>query len=175
MMALGGALRFLDSEGELTETPPTEATNRTFYVMGGRIKPLSAHSLDGLDVVFSNKTSKIDVGIALDIETDDAELLAKGICNTKSESPFAVQSDDPGEKINISLQCASPVDGKAYEFAVMTLTNTVADAVFDKLAFTRPEGFRYYRLKLDRTSDAETRTKTLRATLKHVGFQVIVR
>ena len=95
-------------------------------------------------MVFSNKTSKLDVGITLDIEPTDAELLAKGICNTKSEIPFSVQSDDPSEKIKISLQCANPVDGKAYAFAVMTLTNTVADAVFDKLVVRRPEGFRNY-------------------------------
>ena len=174
-LALGGALRFLDSEGELTETPPAEATNRTFYVMGGRIKPLSAHSLDGLDVVFSNKTSQLDVGLAMDIEPDDAELLAKGICNAKSVNPFGVQSDDEGEKINISLQCANPVEGKIYEFAVMTLTNTVADAVFDKLVFTRPAGLAHYKLELERVSDTEAGTKTLRATLKVHGFQMSIR
>ena len=175
MLALGGALRFLDSEGELTETPPAEATNRTFYVTGGRIKPLSAHSLDGLDVVFSNKTSKLDVGIALDIEPTDAELLAKGLCNAKSENPFSVQSDNANEKIKIALECADPVEGKIYEFAVMTLTNTVADTVFDRLAFTCPEGFSHYKLNLERISDAEAGTKTLRATFKKCGFMLSIR
>ena len=172
MLTLGGALRFLDSEGALTETPPAEATNRTFYVTGGRIKPLSAHSLDGLDVVFSNKTSKLDVGIALDIEPTDAELLAKGLCNAKSENPFSVQSDNANEKIKIALECADPAEGKIYEFAVMTLTNTVADTVFDRLAFTRPEGFSHYKLNLERISDAEAGTKTLRATFKKCGFML---
>ena len=175
VLALGGALRFLDSEGELTDTSPADATNRTFYVTGGRIKPLSAHSLDGLDVVFSNKTSNLEVGIAMDIEPDDAELLAKGICNAKSENPFTIQSDNANEKINIALECANPVKGKVYEFAVMTLTNTVADAVFDRLAFTRPKGFANYKLDFERVSDTEAGTKTLRATFKEHGFVVSFR
>ena len=126
-------------------------------------------------MVFSNKTSKLDVGIALDIEPTDAELLAKGLCNAKSENPFSVQSDNANEKIKIALECADPVEGKIYEFAVMTLTNTVADTVFDRLAFTRPEGFSHYKLNLERISDAEAGTKTLRATFKKCGFMLSIR
>ena len=53
--------------------------------------------------------------------------------------------------------------------------DAVADAVFDRLAFARPEGFTQYGLVLERTSDTETGTKTLRATYKLRGFQMCIR
>ena len=174
-LALGGALRYLDSEGAVTSTPPADATNRTFYVTGGRVKPLTADALEGLDVVFSNKTSKLEVGLAMDVAPADATLLVKGICNTTSPAPFAWQSDEASPKITIRLDCADETPRLSYEFAVMTLSRDVADGVFDCVRFTLPDGFRHYGVTTTRTYDAEANTATLHATLEQRGIMLILR
>jgi hypothetical protein len=174
-LALGGALRFLDPEGALTSTPPAGAANRTFYVMGGRVKPLSADALEGLDVVFSNKTSKLEVGLAMDVAPADATLLAKGICNTNSSAPFAWQSDEASPKITVRLDCDDATPQPSYEFAVMTLSSDVADSVFDSVKLIKPAGFEKYGVKTRRTYDAVANTATLHATLEPCGLLLLVR
>ena len=174
-LALGGALRYLDGTGAVTDAPPADATNRTFYVTGGRVKPLTADALEGLYVVFSNKTSKLDVGLAMDVAPADATLLAKGICNTNSSAPFAWQSDESSPKITIRLDCADETPRQNYEFAVMTLSRDVADGVFDSVRFTLPDGFRHYGVTTTRTYDAEANTATLHATLEQRGIMLILR
>ncbi|MBQ6915515.1 MAG: hypothetical protein IJQ65_07325 [Kiritimatiellae bacterium] len=174
-LALGGALRYLDGTGAVTDVPPAHATNRTFYVTGGRVKPLTADALEGLYVVFSNKTSKLDVGLAMDVAPADATLLAKGICNTNSSAPFAWQSDEASPKITIRLDCADETPRQNYEFAVMTLSRDVADGVFDSVRFTLPDGFRHYGVTTTRTYDAEANTATLHATLEQRGIMLILR
>ena len=173
-LALGGALRFLDSEGAVTSTPPADATNRTFYVTGGRVKLLSAYALDGLDVVFSNKTSKLDVGLAMDVAPADATLLAKGICNTASPAPFAWQSAEASPNITIRLDCDDATPQPSYEFAVMTLSSDVADSVFDSVKLIKPAGFKGYGVKTRRTYDAVANTATLHATLAPCGLLLLV-
>ena len=173
-LALGGALRYLDSGGVVTSTPPADAMNRTFYVTGGRVKPLTADAFEGLDVVFSNKTSKLEVGLAMDVAPADATLLAKGICNTNSSAPFAWQSDAASPKITIRLDCDDETPKECYEFAVMTLSSAVADSVFDRVKFVKPAGFTKYGVKTRRTYDAVANTATLHATLEPSGLMMLV-
>ena len=174
-LALGGALRYLDGDGVVTAVPPSDATNRTFYVTGGYVKPLTADALEGLYVVFSNKTSKLPVGLAMDVAPADANLLAKGICNVGSPMPFAWQSDEASPAIRIRLDCSDETPKESYEFAVMTLSDDVADDVFDSIKFTRPDGFDHYGVKTTRTYDAEAHTATLHATLEPRGIVLLLR
>ena len=88
-LALGGALRYLDSEGDVTSTPPADATNRTFYVTSGSLKPVSARSLDGLYVVFSNTTSKADVALRFDTDPSETEMAQYGVINLKADAPLS--------------------------------------------------------------------------------------
>ena len=174
-LALGGALRYLDDAGVVTAVPPSDATNRTFYVTGGYVKPLTADALEGLYVVFSNKTSKLPVGLAMDVAPADADLLAKGICNVGSPMPFAWQSDEASPAIRIRLDCSDETPKGSYEFAVMTLSDDVADDIFDSIKFTRPDGFDHYGVKTTRTYDAEAHTATLHATLEPRGIVLLLR
>ena len=173
-LALGGNLRFLDAEGNVTETIPENASSRSFYVVGGKVKPIAAHALDGLDVVFSNKTSKLDTGLALDVNAKDAELRAKGVCNVKSPAPFAFQDDDPSKKIPVYLECADEVPSAEYAFGVMTVRKG-CEGVFDLLRIVKPASLDGLKLTLKTVEDAEAGTVTLEASMKKYGFAVSIR
>ena len=173
-LALGGDLRFLDAEGTVTEEIPKDATNRTFYVTGGKVKPLAAHALDGLDVVFSNKTSKLDVGLALDLNTTDEELRTKGICNVKSSAPFAFLDDDAQKKIPLYLEWDNIPQADEYSFNVMTVNADCADAL-NKLKIVVPQSLAHLKLTTTRSVDTEAGTVTLSAKLKKYGFAISIR
>jgi hypothetical protein len=191
-LALGGDLRFLEFEtnfvesvdkdglskvvtnitSTVVETIPNDAANRTFYVMGGKVKPLTAYALDGLDVVFSNKTSKLDVGLALDIKSTDEELCAKGICNVKSPAPFAFLDDDAQKKAPIYLECNDETPETEYSFNVMTVKAECADAL-NLFKIVLPQSLTH--LKLTTTKVADAGTVTLSAKLKKYGFAISIR
>ena len=173
-LALGGDLRFLDKEGVVADAIPEDATNRTFYVTGGKVKPLSAHALDGLDVVFSNKTSKLDVGLVLDINSEDEELRAKGICNVKSPAPLAFLDDDAQKKVPLYLECNDETPAEEYSFNVMTVDADCADAL-KLLKIAVPESLAHLKLTTTKVADAETGTVTLSARLKKYGFSISIR
>ena len=173
-LALGGNLRFIDAEGNVTETIPEEAANRTFYVVGGKVKPISAYALDGLDVVFSNKTSKLDVGLALDVDAKDEVLQAKGICNVKSPAPFAFLDDDVSKKIPVYLECAEELAANELSFGVMTVKKG-CEGVFDRLELQKSDSLNSLKITLEQVEDTEAGTVTLKATAKKYGFAVSIR
>ena len=193
-LALGGDLRFLefdtnivekvDGEGAtklvtnitstVVETIPNDAANRTFYVMGGKVKPLTAYALDGLDVVFSNKTSKLDVGFALDIKSTDEELRAKGICNVKSPAPFAFFDDDAQKKAPIYLECNDETPATEYSFNVMTVKAECADAL-NLFKIVLPQSLTHLKLTTTKVADTDAGTVTLSAKLKKYGFAISIR
>ena len=193
-LALGGDLRFLEIEtnfvekvandgaiqivtnviSTVVEDIPEDPASRTFYVVGGKVKPLSAHALDGLDVVFSNKTSKLEVGFALDLHTTDEELRTKGICNVKSPSPLAFLDDNPSKKIPVYVECADETPANEYSFGVMTVDSGCA-AVLDLLEVIRPSVLSSYKVKLNRVPDVNAGTVTLVANLKKYGFAISIR
>jgi hypothetical protein len=193
-LALGGDLRFLEFEtnfvesvdkdglskvvtnitSTVVETIPNDAANRTFYVMGGKVKPLTAYALDGLDVVFSNKTSKLDVGLALDIKSTDEELRAKGICNVKSPAPFAFLDDDAQKKAPIYLECNDETPETEYSFNVMTVKAECADAL-NLFKIVLPQSLTHLKLTTTKVADTDARTVTLSAKLKKYGFAISIR
>lgn len=174
MLALGGDLRFLDASGAVTEAIPSDATNRTFYVTGGKVKPLSAHALDGLDVVFSNKTSTLDVGLALDVNAQDEELRAKGICNVKSPAPFAFLDDDVSKKIPVYLECTDELATNELSFGVMTVKKG-CEGVFGRLELLKPRSLNSFKITLEQIEDTVADTVTLKATAKKYGFTISIR
>jgi hypothetical protein len=173
VLALGGTHRFLDASGAVTEEIPEDPARRTFYVVGGKVKPLTAYALDGLDVVFSNKTSNLDVGLVLNMNSEDEELRAKGICNVKSPAPFAFL-DDSQKKIPLYLEWDNIPPADEYSFNVMTVKADCAD-VFDRLQIVRPVKLAAYKVAFSRIADAEAGTVTLSAKLKKYGFAISIR
>ena len=173
-LELGGNLRFLDTEGVVTETIPADASNRTFFVVGGFVKPITAHALDGLDVVFSNKTSKIETGLMLDMDPQDQVMKEKGICNIKSPSPFEFRDDDTQKKIPVHIVSDDEDAVNKTTFAVMTV-KAGCESVFDRLQIVRPANYKSHKIILETVTDADAGTVTLKTTFRHYGSVFSVR
>jgi len=172
-LEMGGDLKFIDAEGALTDTPPEAATNRTLFVTGGTLKPIAARSLDGVDIVFSNKTSKLDVALALDLEPSDLDLKTNGLYNVRTSAPIAKSPNL--DKVPVYLLSDVEEPAVQYEVAIMTVKEEAADAAFGMLKLVKPQSFDTYSLKTYRVSHPESGTVTLAATLKPGSLFILIR
>jgi len=178
-LAMGGELKFLDSEGALTDTPPDDAANRTLCIQGGTLKPLAADALNGLDIVFSNSVNVAgvnvaDVALEIDLDTEDADLRAYGLRNTKSPSPLAISLAGGATRVPVVLKTSAEKPGNGAPIGIMTVTNTVAEAMFAKLRLVKPDGVSIG-MKRQVTHDAESGTSTLSVAFDDSGFMMIVK
>ena len=176
-LAMGGTLKFLDAEGALTDTPPDDALNRTLFVQGGTLRPLSADAFNGLDIVFSNSVNVAgvnvtNVAIEIDLAATDADLRAYGLRNTKSPSPLALSLAGGATKVPVRLLTGSADIPATCSVGVMTVKSEIADETFSKLAIIRPAGFN---LERSVVVDAEAGTSTLVATVAKHGITVILK
>ena len=173
-LEMGGEVKFIDAEGALTDTPPESATNRTLFVTGGVLKPIAARSLDGVDIVFSNKTSKLDVALALDLEPSDLDLKTNGLYNVRTSAPIAKSPNLDKVPVCLLSDVEEPTATK-YEVAIMTVKEEAADAAFGMLKLVKPKSFDTYSLKTSRVSHPESGTVTLVATLKPGSLFILIR
>ena len=179
-LAMGGELKFIDAENARTDTPQNDAAKRTLYVQGGALKPLAADALNGLDVVFSNSVNVAgvnvaDVALELDLDTEDAELKAYGLRNTKSSSPLTLSLAGGATKVPVRLISARTSADEAFSVGVMTVKAEIADETFAKLDIRKPEGLASIHMSRKVETDAAAGTSTLVVTFKHTGFGVVVR
>ena len=177
-LAMGGELKFLDAEGALTDTPPDNAAKRTLCVQGGTLKPLAADALNGLDIVFSNSVNVAgvnvaDVALAIDFDTEDADLRAYGLRNTKTLTPLALSLADGATKVPVKL--LSDVTGGTLSGAVMTVKSEIAEATFAKLDLQKPAGLASVHMSRMVVVDTEAGASTLVVTLKNHGFTVVIK
>ena len=174
-LAMGGELKFLDAEGALADLPPDDAINRTLYVQGGVLKPLSADAFNGLDLVFSNSVTGVDVAIELDMDTDDASLKTYGLRNDRTSSPLALSLAGGMTKVPVRLVSGATGAKEALSMGVMTVKSEIADDVFAKLDIKKPQGLVSVHMSRDIVDDAGSGTSTLTVTLKETGFKVLIR
>ena len=180
-LAMGGELKFIDAENARTDTPPDDAAKRTLYVQGGVLKPLAADALNGLDIVFSNSVNVVagvnvaDVALELDLDTEDAELKAYGLRNTKSSSPLTLSLAGGATKVPVRLISARTSADEAFSVGVMTVKSEIANETFAKLDIRKPEGLASIHMSRKVETDAAAGTSTLVVTFKHTGFGVVVR
>ena len=123
-LALGGTLTF---GGAAQSATPTSGQN-LLTVMGGSVKPLAAHALDGLAITFTNNAS-----IKLDATTADADLLNYGIVDVKEQAaPIALAANQASIPVTVN-----PPDGIPSRFtvAICTIGATPA-ASLDVTAFS---------------------------------------
>ena len=134
-LGLGGALRFLDGEGALTETAPADAMNRTFYVTAGTLKPLAARSLDGLDVVFSNVTSKANVALRFDAAPEEVEMGQYGVVNLKGDAPLTAVTTSGSVPVEFDLPAETTEE--TFSVPLFTVAEDRAATVAGLLALPR--------------------------------------
>ena len=131
-LALGGAVRF--GKGAAIVDEPQAQSNLLTFVEGGSLKALSAGCVDGVTVTFSNATSRL----LLDADTADADLLANGVRNVKTDTPF-VFPDGATLKVDFGLAGATPLDGsRAHRLGIATVSAAAAAALRGKLEVTVP-------------------------------------
>ncbi len=97
-LALGGAMKFVDNAGNVTDELPADDTHRVISLEEGALKPLSAASFDGATIV-----AFLGTKLVFDLNPADAELKAYGIRNVKSKSPF-VRADGNSAKMPIEIE-----------------------------------------------------------------------
>lgn len=126
-LSLGGAMKFVDGAGNVTDEPPADETRRVISLEDGAIKPLSATSLDGATIVASAGTK-----LVFALNPVDEELKAYGIRNVKTKTPFA-RAGGNSAKIPIEIEgladdaLASLADGNG--LGLVTVDSSVAKDV----------------------------------------------
>ena len=159
-LALGGAIRFVDGEGEPTDDLPAEAVKRTFVVTNGCVKALSSDCLNGLTVDLGPGTT-----LAIDLDTADADLRTYGIRNVRTDEPFGA---GPITIVADNLPEQTSAGGK---FGILTVKTAVADAIRNRLTVVRPKVQDLTRC-LVRTDDATGDTTTFSVEYKVSGLLI---
>ena len=168
-LELAGSMAF--GEDGLAESP-TEGLNG-FVVTGGVVRVCSAGAIDGCSMLFHEGTS-----LELAVDFEDEELMAQGIRNVKTDTPFVL--GEGVEKLPISLKFAEGVTAPSTKFTVpvLTVSANVAASVRDMLPAVKFP-FKSYQATLVETveKDAEDKPKyvTFAYELKYQALKVIVR
>lgn len=164
VVGLGGTVKF----GAAFADAPTEGKNRlTFHA--GDLKALSADCVDGLVVTFADAASKVIVPA----DTTDAALLAGGIRNVKTATPFVF----PGEKLKVEIGLAgtTPVAECSRTVGLFTVSEDAAASLRGKIDVTVPKSTFGHKatVKIVETADAGTVTFAAECTVS--GVMLIVR
>ena len=171
VLELAGQMAFGSSADNVSK-PPTAGYNG-FVVTGGVVRVCSAGAIDGCSMLFHEGTS-----LELAVDFDNEELMAQGIRNVKTDTPF-----DLGEgvaKLPISLKFAEGVTAPSTKFTVpvLTVSANAAASVRDMLPAVKFP-FKSYQATLVEMveKDAEDKPKyvTFAYELKYQALKVIVR
>ena len=164
-LELAGGMAF--GEDGLAETP-TEGSNG-FVVTGGVVRVCSAGAIDGCSMELRNGAS---LELAVDFENE--ELMAQGIRNVKTDTPFVL--GEGMEKLPISLKFAEGATAPSTKFTVplLTVSSGAADSVRAMLPSVKMP-FKSYQATLKEIPDSETGNVTFAYELQYQALKVIVR
>ena len=164
-LELAGNMAF-GSNG-LAETP-TEGSNG-FVVTGGVVRVCSAGAIDGCSMELREGAS-----LELAVDFDNEELMAQGIRNVKTDTPFVL--GEGVEKLPLSLKFAEGVTAPSTKFTVPFLTvSSGAAASVEAMLPSIKTPFKSYQATLKKSTDAETGNVTFAYELQYQALKVIVR
>ena len=123
VLELASEVGFL-ADGVRTDAIPDDASKRLLSLKEGVLKVSHADAVNGLTVQAASGTK-----LRLDIETTDQDLIAYGIRNTKTSTPFAV--GDGASEVAIEIDLSHEPDFKSKTLAVMTVRQDCAASVRD--------------------------------------------
>lgn len=101
-LALGGPMRFVGANGQLSETP-VEGKN-VFEWQEGVLQPLVYDALDGARVELTATSQNGYVKLRLAVDFDNANLTRYGIRNAKTKHPFSIAHPDVFPTLPLDLQ-----------------------------------------------------------------------
>jgi len=107
-----------------------------------------------------------------DLAATDETLRSRGLVNVKTDVPFGASP------VRITFENATEANIKALEgtdgLGILTVKTSVADAVAEQLAVTRPK-LPGYAIRVTRTDLPETELTVFRLTAQPSGMTLIVR
>ena len=164
-LELAGSMAF--GEDGLAETP-TEGSNG-FVVTGGVVRVCSAGAIDGCSMELRKGAS-----LELAVDFDDVELMAQGIRNVKTDTPFVL--GEGLEKLPISLKFAGDATPPSTKFTVplLTVSSGAADSVEAMLPSIKTP-FKSYQATLKKVVNEETGNVTFAYELQYQAMKVIIR
>ena len=123
VLELASEVGFL-ADGARTDAIPEDASKRLLSLKEGVLKVSHVDAVNGLTVQAANGTK-----LRLDLETTDSDLIAYGIRNTKTRTPFTV--GDGASEVAIEIDLSHEPDFKSKTLAVMTVRQDCAVSVRD--------------------------------------------
>ena len=123
VLELASEVGFL-ADGVRTDAIPDDASKRLLSLTEGVLKVSHVDAVNGLTVQAANGTK-----LRLDLETTDSDLIAYGIRNTKTRTPFTV--GDGASEVAIEIDLSHEPDFKSKTLAVMTVRQDCAVSVRD--------------------------------------------
>ena len=167
-LLLGGEAMFTPVDGVPSDTPTANAN--IVQMKAGGIGVTSARALDGMELKFepgSRLTVKADA--------DDADLLARGLVNSKAATPFAV--DGGLDRIPVEIVSNEPPPSGRFTVAVATVPAASAGAVQSLMGHVRvPAAWGSSRAIWNEPAvDGETGLATLSVTVRKVGTMFSIR
>ncbi len=170
-LALGGALKFHDGAGGVTDELPEDEGRRLFSLKEGAVKPLSANAFDGMSIV-----ARAGTKIVLDLAAADAGLKASGLRNVRTRTPFALES---GNSAKIPLVFEGATDEAMAALAggaglgLITVASDVADEVASVIDFSPVRTEKYVGF-VERDAASVSGETTFRLVVKARGGMTVV-
>ncbi len=163
-LELAGNMAF--GEDGLGEMP--EAGLNAFIVTGGVVRVCSAGAVDGASMEFRPGSA-----LELAVDFNNEELLACGIRNVKTDTPFVLA--EGVEKLPVSFNISeSDAPSTDFSIALMTVSSAAAQSVKAMLPVV-VNPFKNYSMTLTETVDEETKNVTFGYRFVYQGMKVIVR
>ncbi len=169
VLELASEVGFL-ADGVRTGVIPEDASKRLLSLKEGVLKVSHADAVNGLTVQAASGTK-----LSLDLDATDSDLIAYGIRNTKTSTPFAV--GDGASEVAIEIDLSHEPDFKAKTLAVMTVRQDCADAVRSFVKVKKGANLQGFPMHIEKFSEEidGVASVVFKAVFAHKGFIVSFR
>ena len=166
VLELASEVGFL-ADGARTAEPPADATKRVLEVNDGALKVSHADAVNGLTATVAGGAK-----IVMDIDATDTDLVAYGIRNVKTTTPFAT-ADGTG-KVRVEFYSSDEPDFASKTLAMMTVRSDCADAVRSLVAVAKSATLSGYAVRISRVNReiAGVQCTTFMATVVRKGITI---
>ena len=170
-LVLGGSALF----GDISADVPAEDGKNDIMLTGGTLAVASSGAVDGCRIVVSNETK-----LVVSYSSDNLDLLAQGLRNVKTTTPFVLEGTDSLPLIaDFSQWNGLPPNGLTV--GLITVANDAA--ILESVRSMLPSRIKIknfgpgvsVKATLDEVVDAEAQLVTFRLKISYVGTAIIVR
>jgi len=169
VLELASEVGFL-ADGVRTGVIPEDASKRLLTLKEGVLKVSHVDAVNGLTVQAANGTK-----LRLDLETSDSDLIAYGIRNTKTSTPFTV--GDGASEVAIEIDLSHEPDFKSKTLAVMTVRQDCAASVRDLVKVKKGANLQGFPMHFETVNEEidDVASVVVKAVFERKGFIVSFR